>query len=299
MKIISLLPSATEILCALGLADTLVGISHECDYPPSILSLPRVTHSYIPEGKSLQEIDQSVTKRKQAGVSLYGIHQKWMEILAPDIILTQGLCDVCALTPADLEQELGKLPASTQIISMSGMTLEGIFADILQVAQACHVLDQAHHLIETLRQRWSQIVPVNPSPRVVFLEWVDPFFSSGHWVPEQITVAGGKDVLSQAGSQSRRVSPEEIAFQRPDLVLVGACGYGLEANVEQAQFLKSHPILRDLPAIQQHLWALDANAAFSRPAPRVIDGAETLALIFQKWKSGSSEKETIPRAKPV
>lgn len=296
MKIISLLPSATEIACALGLADNLVGISHECDYPATVLSLPRVTYSHIPEG-SLQEIDTHVTARKKAGVSLYGIQREWMEKLAPDIILTQGLCDVCALTPEDLEQELGKVPESTQIISMSGMTIDGIFTDIQQVAQVCHVLDQAYDLIERLKERWIQIIPVEHGPRVVFIEWVDPLFSSGHWVPEQIRVAGGQDVLAQPGSRSRRISPQEIVTQQPDLVLVGACGYGLEANVDHARFLKSHPILGELPAIQQHLWALDANAAFSRPAPRVVDGAETLAAIFRGWKSESLQK--IPQARRV
>ncbi|MCS6937702.1 MAG: ABC transporter substrate-binding protein, partial [Roseiflexus sp.] len=203
MRIVSLLPSATEIVCELGLADLLVGVSHECDYPPDVVAdLPRVTRSAIPHGLSSAEIDQVVSARLARGESLYLLEETLLAELQPDLVITQELCDVCAVSFADVCTLAARLPGNPRVVSLAPPNLESIFGDVLTIAEAVGMPERGRRLTERLRQRLDHVhraVVGQPRPGVVALEWLDPPFIGGHWVPEMIHLAGGRDLLGRAG----------------------------------------------------------------------------------------------------
>jgi iron complex transport system substrate-binding protein len=285
MRIVSLLPSATEIVCELGLADMLVGVSHECDYPPDVVAdLPRVTYSAIPHGLSSAEIDQVVSARLARGESLYLLDEALLADVQPDLVITQELCDVCAVSFADVCVVAAQLPGNPRVVSLAPPNLDGIFSDVLTIAEAVGVPERGRRLNERLSQRLDGVrraVAGQPRPGVVALEWLDPPFIGGHWVPEMIHLAGGRDLLGRAGERSFRVRWEDVVSAQPDVVLLIPCGYSAEAAQREWDALPRPPGWFDIPAARKgQVYALDANSYCSRPAPRVVDGVEHLARLL-------------------
>ena len=305
MRIVSLLPSATEIACALGLRESLVAVSHACDHPASVAPLPRITRSILPPGLSDAEIDARVSAAARAGASLYTVDADLLRDLRPDLILTQGVCEVCAVSVDTVQTAMGDLPRdvaeAAQVLSLEGTSVQGVLDDILALGRAAGVEARATALVAALTDGWLSLQAATaeapaPRPQVMMLEWADPPFSGGHWVPEQVLAAGGDSAIGAPGQDSRRLSWAEIQAADPDLLCVIACGAGLEANTALARQLYDHPEARALRAVQQgQVWAFDANSYFSRPAPRLIEGAALLreALLEGRARSGASER--VPR----
>ena len=288
MKIVSLLPSATEIVCALGLQDSLVAVSHECDYPQEVTRLPRITSSILPDNLDPQGIDTAVNEAVQAGKALYQIDGDMLRALQPDLIVTQGVCDVCAVGLGTVEATLkflpDCLPEGARTLSFSGMSFEGILRDIRMLAEVTRRENEAETLTTSLRERWNAVGETSSGrkPKVLMLEWSTPPFYGGHWVPDMVEVAGGEDILGVPGQDSKRTTWADIAEHSPNVIVVMACGYDLAKNIEFAEDLYQNPDISGLPAIQsQQVWACDANSYFSRPGPRVVRGAEILRSILR------------------
>ncbi|MDQ3248817.1 MAG: cobalamin-binding protein [Chloroflexota bacterium] len=285
MRIASLLPSATEIVCALGLADSLVGVSHECDYPAEVVqNLPRLTRSAIPHGLSSAEIDRVVSERLQRGESLYLLEEDRLADLKPDLLITQELCDVCAVSYADVCRISARLPGNPQVISLVPPDLIGIFKDVQTLAKATGTTVLGNQMMAALGTRLDQVVVSvagQPRPRVFALEWLDPPFASGHWVPEMIKMAGGEEVLGRAGEKSFRVTWPQIIAAQPQVILLIPCGYGAEAAQREWDALPKPAGWEQIPAAQTgQVYALDANSYCSRPSLRVVDGIEQLAHLL-------------------
>jgi iron complex transport system substrate-binding protein len=271
-RIVSLLPSATEIVCALGLEDRLVGISHSCDYPASIADRPRLSRPRASlEGLSSGEIDAAIRAAMRDYGSVYEIDVEGLHALRPDLILTQGICDVCAVPES---QVLASVPG-TQIVTLDAHDLAAIFASIRDVGCATGTVEQAEDCVADMERRISAVrarVANRPRPRVLALEWLDPPYVPGHWVPELIAAAGGDLLAGTARRPSYRMQWPELRALDPDILLIMPCGFDLEETRREAERYADH--LRDL-APQVHL--LDASAYFSRSGPRVVDGLEILA----------------------
>ena len=282
MRIASLLPSTTELACALGLESHLVGVSHECDFPVSVQTLPHLTSSIIPHGLSQREIDNFVRDAVKRGLSLYNVDIELLLSLEPDIILTQGLCDVCAVTPDTIETSLRgvqcTLPASCTVVTTTGTSVEGIFDDLRMIAKATNSLQTAERLIKESKNKLQEINDMATKTSILGLEWVDPFFSAGHWVPEQIEAIGATSAIGSPTEHSRTLSVEEIIDSDPDIIIVLCCGFGLTDNLTFAEKLYSIDSIKSLRAVQNNqIWAIDANAFCSRPTIRVVDGSVHMA----------------------
>lgn len=295
MRIVSLLPSTTELVSALGLEHQLVGISHECDYPSSITLLPKLTSSIIPHGLSQIEVDRFVREAVQQGKSLYSVDAQLLQDLKPDIILTQGLCDVCAVTPTTIETSLRgvrcSVSADTTIISTQGTSIEGIFEDILNIARATDRMQFAQELIECYKTKLRNTPQLLSSKNILGLEWVDPYFSAGHWVPEQLISIGGQSAIGSPTEHSRTLTADEIIESNPDVIVVLCCGFDLQKNIEFAQKVYQDERLQQLDAVQkEQVWAIDANSFCSRPTLRVIDGAHVLAQALNGEKTNSIQR---------
>ncbi len=301
MKIASLLPSATDILCDLGLRDQLVAVSHCCDHP-AVRALPVLTRSIIAPDLPPQEIDRVVSDAMRAGRALYTVRAELLDALRPDLIVTQGVCEVCAVTPGAVGEAVrslpGCLPVGGHLLSLEGRTVEGVLADVEAVARAARVPERGAALVQDARARWNAIQPATGGARVLTLEWTDPPFFGGHWVPEQVTRAGGVNVVGEAGRDSGRLSWAEVAAADPDVIVVMCCGYGLTDNARFAAALSGHPEARSLRAVAEgRVWAVDANALFSRPALGVVRGAEVLAALLRGDSTpGASARVTAQRA---
>ena len=270
-RVLSLLPAATEIVASLGGQDALVGISHECDYPPSIRHLPRVTSSPIDPLASSGEIDRAVSMLRRDGVPAIGVNQQQLRGLAPDLILTQGLCDVCNVADGAVHRLAHVLDPVPQVISLNASNLEGIFTDIRTVAEALDLIPDAVELIAGLRYRLERLRLGSPAERrrVLAVEWLDPVYLAGHWVPELVEIAGGTDVGARPGDRSRRIAREKLGSFHPEVVIVMLCGFSLGRSVAE--------LARDpLPELRAPVWALDGNAFTSRAGPRVVEGAGLL-----------------------
>lgn len=302
MRMCSLQPGATEIIAALGLVDHLVARSHECDYPPSIAGLPVVTKPFVvPLAPSCREIDRFVAERSAARAPLFEIDQVALAAVRPDLLVVQDLCHVCGMTPDHLEQSLTSLPARPTMVTVGGSTLEEIFQDILRIGQATDRTEAATSLIDALRSRCETIrtrQAVRPRrPRVVCLEWLDPFYVAGHWTPELIEIAGGRDALGTAGAPSRKLSWEDLVDAKPEVLFMMPCGFTLERTVEELQVHCPALPWDRLPAVQNGwVFALDGNAHFSRPGPRLIEGLEILEELLSEEGSADS---TPPGARRV
>ena len=277
VKIVSLLPSATEIVFALGLGEDLRGVSFECDYPESARSVPVVSGTALPTDGSLSatEIDAEVSARVAAGESIYTLDDARIRAIDPDLILAQDLCQVCAVPSGAVEQALDVIGCHAHVVSLDPGRLDEVIECIGTVGAVTGTSAGADVLMDALRARVDAVrqrVRGRPRPRVLVLEWQDPPFNAGHWVPDQVEAAGGVPVLAVAGARSRRLTWEEIRAEQVDITIFMPCGFDLEGAVAQAQGLLAHPQAAELGRIV----AVDANAYFSRPGPRVVDGVELL-----------------------
>jgi iron complex transport system substrate-binding protein len=285
-QIVSFLPSATEIACALGLTDQLVGITHECDYPVEIEGKPVVVRSALPiETMNQREIDVAVAERMRAGHSLYQVDEKLLQELAPDLILTQDLCQVCAPSGTEVSQALNLLPKKPRILWLTPNSLEQIFANVRELGEATGRAKEADELIANGRARLEKIAAVTSRlsyrPRVFCMDWLDPVYCSGHWVPQMVRIAGGEDILAREGADSVRIPWDEVREWAPEVLIITPCGFNLEKTIEQALQLFTYNGWSDLPAVRKgRVYAVDANSYFARPGPRVVDGTELLAHLI-------------------
>jgi iron complex transport system substrate-binding protein len=297
-RIVSFLPSATEMACALGLGDQLVGITHECDYPPEVEGKPVVVRNVLPiEKMSQPEIDAAVTQRMRDGLSLYQVDEQLLQELAPDIILTQDLCQVCAPSGNEVTQVLKLLPKKPQVLWLTPKSIEEIFDNLRELGQATDRVKEAQELIASGRARLEKIASVTRNlshrPRVFCLEWLDPVYCSGHWMPEMVEIAGGVDALARRGTDSVRIPWDDVLEWAPEVLIITPCGFNLSKVIEQTPQLFCNQGWSDLPAMRNgQVYAVDANSYFARPGPRVVEGTELLAHLIHpelfNWQ-GSQE----------
>lgn len=284
MRIVSLVPNGTEILFALGAGEEVVGVSHECDFPPAARSRPQLTGSALPPGLSAAAVDRAVSGQLASGASLYTLDEAAIARLEPDLILTQQLCPVCAVSTAQVDGAVALLPHCPEVLSLDPKRLADVFADIEAVGATVGRKAEATALVASLARRLDAVAATRagkPRPRVAALEWLDPPFLAGHWVPEMIAWAGGEDAFARPGDPSRRATWEEIAAADPEVVLAMPCGFDEAGAKAQMALLEDHPAWRRLAAVEAgRAYALDANGLFSRPGPRLVDGVERLAEIF-------------------
>ena len=287
-RIVSFLPSATEMACALGLADSIVGITHECDYPPEIKSKPVVVRNVLPlERMSQSEIDRAVAERIREGQSLYQIDEHLLRELAPDLILTQNLCQVCAPSGNEVSRVLKALPKAPEILWLTPQSLSEIFDNVRDLGAATDRSVEAAGLVDDCLARLQNLSDrtktISHKPRVFCMEWLDPVYASGHWVPELVKIAGGVDELGRERGESVRVSWEEITAWAPEVLVIMPCGFDLQQTMKQIWSVfgyRSSPFF-DLPAARNgRVYAVDANSYFARPGPRVVEGAELLAQLI-------------------
>lgn len=281
-KIVSLLPSATEIVYALGLGERLVGVTHECDFPEAARSKPQLTASTLPAAGNAREIDRHVRASLHSGSSLYSLDSALLEELAPDLIITQELCEVCAVSYEIVARAAKRLAGDPRVVSLEPASLEDVFANIATVADLAGVPERAAGVVEPLRERIAALrektAGDSPRPRTLVLEWTDPPMSGGHWIPELVEIAGGEPVLGSPGVNSKAIAWEAIGASDPDLIIVSPCGFDLE---------KTHAAIAELPALESwtslravregRVTAIDGNAFVSRPGPRLVDTAELFA----------------------
>lgn len=290
MRIVSLLPAATEIVCALGLGDQLVGVSHECDFPAeTVQDLPVVTSSAVPSSgdASAGQIDALVRAARERGESLYQIDGDLLRCLAPDLMLTQGLCDVCAVTHQAVLAAVNTLGATTTVLDLAPTTLAGVLDTFRQIGAATGKEAEADALADRVRARWETVRERAASsapeqPRTLLLEWPDPLFSAGHWNPELLTLAGGAGApWDEPGKASRTLSWDEVKNFAPEMIVLIACGLDADQAIDAAFVLPDLPGWFDLPAVRQgECYALDGNAYFNRPGPRLAESAEILATVL-------------------
>jgi iron complex transport system substrate-binding protein len=272
MRVVSLVPAATEIVWALGATDQLVAVTHDDDFPPAVLALPRVTRSTIPAGASAREIDAHVREAGARGESTFHLDEHALREARPDLILGQTLCAVCAVTLDRVPETFDHPP---EVVPLSASSIAGMFEDIRGVGAALRCDGDADHLIDRLRSRLARVeerVAGLPRPRVACLEWLDPLFNGGHWVPEQVRIAGGEDVLGTAGARSREIDWDDVVAARPEIVIAMPCGWDASRAAREAEGLGRIGAARII--------GVDGAAYFSRPGPRLVDGVELLASIF-------------------
>ncbi len=283
MRIASLLPSATEVVFAVGAGDEVVGVSHECDYPAAARDLPVLTGPAVEtRGLPQAEIDAAISNLLASGGSTYDIDVPRLRELRPDLVITQALCDVCAVSEGQVHRVVHEEQLGARVLTLTPLDLEGVARSVEEVGEATGREPEGARLAADLRERMAAPDPVPATPsRVLALEWFDPPFTAGHWVPEQIARAGGEDVLGRPGQKSERVTWEAVAATAPDIALLLPCGLSLDEVVAEAAALAHRPEWRGLPAVANGaVWALDANAWFSRPGPRLLDGIEALRAIL-------------------
>jgi iron complex transport system substrate-binding protein len=285
MQICSLLPSATEILYALSLGDSVAGVTHECDFPPEAAGKPALIRPRVDPHAKPAEIDRQVTELVARGESIYAVDAELLASLAPDLIITQDLCHVCAASPEDLAAALTRLPKLPRVLTLTPRSLADVWQDICRVGEATEILPDAKLLAARLAARVAATAAIAKRaptrPRVLCLEWLDPFYIGGHWVPEMVALAGGEDVLGRAGEPSFRASAEEIAETNADIIVVMPCGYNAKRIAAEFDWSLLPASRKDFPAIRERrVFAVDANSYFSRPGPRLADGVELLAHIF-------------------
>jgi iron complex transport system substrate-binding protein len=285
-KIVSLLPSATEIVCSLGLEDRLAGITHECDFPRYIAGRPAVTASRIShETMTSSEIDHAVRSQLDGHGSIYDLDTALLEKLDPGLILTQELCDVCAVSYKQVEKAARMYVAGAKVVSLEPNTIGDIFDNILMVGELTGAGEKAKNVVDGLKTRLEVIrqktANVTSRPGVFMLEWLDPPFAPGHWVPEQVEIAGGIPLLGEAGSPSVTTTYDNILESNPEMLVLIPCGYYKEDILRQLENTRFPSGWQAMPAVRNgQVWALDATSYFSRPGPRVVDGVEILARIF-------------------
>ncbi len=281
---------------ALGLGDRLVGVTHECDYPPEAARLPVVTRSVVDHtGRGSRDIHTHVSRALHEGSSLYELDQPLLQDLKPDVILTQELCAVCAVSYGDVQRAVRLLPGERQVLSLEPTTLGGILETIEQVGELTGVPDRAARLVRALQERIDRVVSVGGAathrPRVLAVEWLDPPFVGGHWVPEMVRLAGGRDALGREGAPSSEVAWADISRYDPEVVVLMPCGFGLERTIEEFRRAARPTEWDGVAAVRAgQVYAVDGSAFFNRPGPRIVDGLEILAEVLHP--------ERVPRQKP-
>ncbi len=293
MRIVSLVPHATELLFALGRGGQVVGVTHECDYPSEALTLARVTRDVLPAGLSAAEIDRAVRELTERGEAIYELDRAALAELEPDLIVTQALCPVCAVSYEEVSELARELPVRPRVLSLNPKTLGETLGDVRTVAEATGRRERGVELVREAATRIDRVrlaVRGRGRPRVAALEWLDPIYVAGHWTPQLIDYAGGEDVLGLPGEPSQAISFEQLRTAAPDVVVVMPCGY--DASRAQAEAAAHARELAKLGA--EHIVAVNASAYFSRPGPRLIDGLELLAHILHPERLPSAAGEALP-----
>jgi iron complex transport system substrate-binding protein len=309
VRIVSLLPSATEMLCALGLEDQLVGVTHGCDFPESVTRLPRVTSTGIPHDASSGEIDRLVRERHAAGLPLYDLDRPLLTRLRPDLLVTQGLCDVCAVPDSDARNVAAELPGCPAVVSLAPRTLEDVFANILELGHLTGRHSEALLLVSDLRDRTDRVRNLSAraadQPRVTLLEWLDPLYACGHWSPELVEYAGGREGHARTGDASRVLGWEEVLGWQPEVMVIAGCGLTVTEVRQQFYSLARRPGFDQLPCARSgRITAVDGLAYFSRPGPRLVDSLELMAHLLHPRLFPSSPAPylslgTAPRPVPA
>jgi iron complex transport system substrate-binding protein len=278
VRIVSLVPHATELIFALGLGSEVVAVTHECDYPSPARELPSVTRDALPAGLSAREIDSAVRERTGEGASIYSLDSALLAALEPDLIVTQALCPVCAVSYEEVAELAPKLPSHPDVIALDPHTLGEVLGDIRTIATATESRDRGVELLRSLADRIDRVrlaVRSRERPRVAALEWLDPVFAAGHWVPQLIELAGGIDALGLAGEPSEQVAWDLVRAAEPAVLVAMPCGYDAERSALEARSVEA-----ELAAVGARTVAVDAGAYFSRPGPRLVDGLELLAHVL-------------------
>ena len=284
MRIVSLLPSATELVCGLGLRQQLVGVSHECDYPNSVIGLPVLTSSRIPQGLDSGSIDHLVTEQLKSDQALYDLNIDVLTSLRPDLIVTQALCDVCAVSGNDVARAVGGLPNNPDVINLEPNCLTDVLDTVELLAEAADCVKQGQIYLRELRYRISQVnnkssvINLSDKPRVALLDWLDPIFDGGHWSPEIIELAGGIACFGNKKEPSQRRSWSDLIQAKPDIIFIALCGFNVERSMQDVEnFFSSQEfsVLRD--QVGSKIFLVDGNAYFSRPGPRLVDALEIMA----------------------
>ncbi|MBC7932395.1 MAG: cobalamin-binding protein [Rubrivivax sp.] len=300
-RIVSLLPSATEIICALGLEDALVGVTHECDYPPSVVGKAVLTASHISHATmSSSEIDHAVRSQLDGHGSIYGLDEKLLGELEPDLIITQELCEVCAVSYKTVLKAARMFDAEARVVSLEPENIRDIFANIRTVGELTGREAEADRVVNDLTARLdslaARLAGVETRPRTLVLEWLEPPFAPGHWTPEQVAFAGGDASFGHAGGKSRTTTAEEILTYAPEIIILAPCGYYKQDTLAALARARLPRGWNDLPAVRaRNVWAVDATSYFSRPGPRVVEGAEILARIIHPDIFGEPEKAQAVR----
>lgn len=284
LKIVSLLPAATEIVCALGFQDSLVGRSHECDYPAGVETLPVCTRALIRPNGTSAEIDTQVKDALRDALSIYEVLSDELERVKPDVIVTQDQCEVCAVALSDVEAAVcDRLGNAARIVSLNPEGLDKVYGDIARVAAAFDADDAGEHLIGTMKTGFAALSTAAPEerPRVFCVEWAEPLMAAGNWVPELVHIAGGRDPFGTAGAHAPWLDPERLFAEDPDVIVFMPCGFGIERSEAEARALLATPEWQNLQAVKNgRVYATDGNSYFNRPGPRLLDSARILAEIL-------------------
>ena len=289
-RVISLLPGATEIVCALGAADSLVAISHECDYPPEIVHLPRVSTSAVDSSANSNEIDAAVRRVAESGLPLFALAADDIVRLAPTVIITQSLCEVCAVSDGDVRDIADLISPAPVVLPMTGTTLGGVWDDIRGIAAALDRSAEAEAMLTSIGERMravhEQLESARaPRPRVAVIEWLDPVFVAGHWTPELVRRAGGIDVVATPGAHSVQATVEQVREADPDIIVFAPCGFDVARTEREARALLATTAWQW--ARTRHVCAIDGNALTSRPGPRLADSVEVMAALFHPQLFGA------------
>src|SRR6266404_3567305 len=295
-RIISFLPSATEMICALGADDRLVGVTHECDYPPDVRAKPVVVHASLPvETMSSREIDVAISAQLAGGGSVYTVDENLLRDLAPDLIVSQDLCQVCAPSGDEITRALAALPKTPHVLALTPHSLDDVFDNLRELGDVIGCSDQANALIAAGRERIARIRAATADlkrPCVFCMEWTDPIYCSGHWVPEMTEIAGGVDPIGRRGADSVRIAWEDVVAAAPEVLVVSPCGFALDQSLAKAEELFDRAGWEDLPAVRNgRAYAVDANSYFARPGPRLVEGVELLAHLIHpercEWRGAA------------
>jgi iron complex transport system substrate-binding protein len=282
MRIVSLLPSATEIICLLGLREQLVGVTRECDFPKSVLELPKVTRTSIPRDATSAQIDEMVRQRVGGNLALYQLDEPTLAALHPDLIVTQTLCDVCAVDESAVRAAACAMPWGPRVVTQNPSSLEDVFDSIHEIAAAVGAQERAETAVAALKRRVaavaSRISAVKARPTVVFLEWIDPLFCGGHWNPQLVDLAGGIELLGILGKPSHTIDWDQLRQADPDVLFIACCGFTTERARQDLPILRAKPGWADLKAVRTgRIYLTDGSAYFNRPGPRLVDSLEILA----------------------
>ena len=284
MRVVSLLPSATEMVHFAGAAESLVGVTHECDHPPGVERLPKLTSSRIDPTLCGAEIDAEVNRLVTDAEGIYALDVDLLESLDPDLVITQGLCDVCAVSTSLVEEAISGLRSRPDLLVLNPTSLEDVLQDSVSIGDALGRGREARENVALLRHRLDEVeraVAGLRRPRLGCIEWLDPPFSAGHWVPEMVRLAGGRELFAGPGERSVRLDWQTVFDAAPEVLVLMPCGFDAARAVEEAGALPNLPGWSDLPAVRDgRVWAVDANSFFSRPAPRLVEGVEILARIL-------------------